>query len=104
MFPFLVRYAYRLYDGSTLTLHSAPILMLPSMSDAVQIVGDRLLDNDTKLQAWVRWLSGELFCKVIYKSADLFNFGDIIQSIDIFCECSNIHLQTRRVGCDKRHF
>ena len=84
MFPFLVRYAYRLYDGSTLTLHSAPILMLPSMSDAVQIVGNTLLDNDTKLQAWVRWLSGELFCKVIYKSADLFNFGDIIQSIDIF--------------------
>lgn len=84
MFPFLVRYAYRLYDGSTLTLHSAPILMLPSMSDAVQIVGNMLLDNDTKLQAWVRWLSGKLFCKVIYKSADLFNFGDIIQSIDIF--------------------
>lgn len=84
MFPFLVRYAYRLYDGSTLTLHSAPILMLPSMSDAVQIVGNMLLDNDTKLQAWVRWLSGELFCRVIYKSADLFNFGDIIQSIDIF--------------------
>lgn len=31
VFPFLVRYAFRLYDGS-LTRHSAPILMMPSGS------------------------------------------------------------------------
>ena len=29
IFPFFVRYAYRLYDG-TLTMHSAPILMIAS--------------------------------------------------------------------------
>lgn len=36
IFPFLLRYAYRLYDGS-LTKHSAPILMITS-SDVVPIV------------------------------------------------------------------
>ena len=29
-FPFFVRYAYRLYDGTSLTMHSAPILMIPT--------------------------------------------------------------------------
>jgi len=30
IFPFFVRYAYRLYDGNSLSHHSAPILMIPS--------------------------------------------------------------------------
>ncbi len=33
MFPFFVRYAYRMYDGSLL-MHSAPVLMLPSTGRA----------------------------------------------------------------------
>ena len=36
IFPFLVRYAYRLYDGS-LTMHSAPILMVCSSDLAPQV-------------------------------------------------------------------
>ena len=31
IFPFFVRYAYRLYDGTTLTMHSAPILMTAAL-------------------------------------------------------------------------
>ena len=36
IFPFFVRYAYRLYDG-TLTMHSAPILMIASSDLAPQV-------------------------------------------------------------------
>ena len=100
VFPFFVRYAYRLFDGSTLTMHSAPVLMLPSTNAAMQIISNGYVDEDGKiitgeqslafklravgLQAWVRWLSGKLYCRYKSNSEDFFNWADVIQSVDIF--------------------
>ena len=92
IFPFLVRYAYRLYDGS-LTMHSAPILMIPN----------------TRAPRSVFWRQGEqVNYKYSYKGVEegyaldyayvniepedssksskqlIQEWSDIIQSIDIF--------------------
>ncbi len=93
IFPFFVRYAYRLFDGSTLTMHSAPILMLPSTTDAIQIVGNGFLNEEggdeldaykiRGLKSRARWLSGKLRCKIT-DSTQLQMWKDIIKSVDIF--------------------
>ena len=80
--PFLVRYAVRLYDGS-LTMHSAPILMMPYGMRAYQIIvsyGDgtpryihfRCISGASKLQ--VQALAGY----------NLSNWEDIVTSVDVF--------------------
>lgn len=38
-FPFFVRYAYRLVDGESITMHSAPILMIPTLSPPTSNMG-----------------------------------------------------------------
>lgn len=85
-FPFFVRYALRLYDGS-LVMHSAPILMNPS-TKAVPIV------------LWEPTISGDIFnadCDIMLMAASLdyqflqtkeskslTNWKDIVKSVDVF--------------------
>lgn len=94
IFPFFVRYAYRLFDGSTLTMHSAPLLMLPSTTDAIQIVSSGYIDSENYgllptatdekgLQCWARWLAGKLRCQ-IKEPPELQYWKDVIRSVDIF--------------------
>lgn len=107
VFPFFVRYAYRLYDGS-LTMHSAPILMpcathqnpyilvKPSIrctvdSDHVYDT-ERIDDNHTK----VIWHAKEqvMTCSLIMEmfrldyitvaGNTLTNWKDIVTSVDVF--------------------
>ena len=90
MFPFFVRYAYRLYDGS-LTMHSAPVLMVCSSDLAPQCFVTNLHGNDTAVainQATLR-LCGmfhQLDYAVIGQGSinELKNWNDIIKSVDIF--------------------
>lgn len=90
MYPFFVRYAYRLYDGS-LTMHSAPVLMVCSSDLAPQCFVTNLHGNDTSTainQATLR-LCGmfhQLDYAVIGQDSinELKNWNDIIKSVDIF--------------------
>jgi hypothetical protein len=82
IFPFLVRYAYRLYDGVTLTHHSAPILMMPSTYEApvVWIDDD---DGDKRIHAVCADLDYQLLLPT-NEYEDLKKWKDIIKSVDIF--------------------
>ena len=84
IFPFFVRYAYRLYDGSTLTMHSAPILMLPSSFEPMYIELVDFALGDTSSKYRVQYNPCKLFMEAITTYNELKDFNDIISSIDIF--------------------
>lgn len=83
-FPFLVRYALRLYDGSLIN-HSTPILMCPSTS-AVPIVWWEVMTNGTKSTCDIMLVAATLDYQIISDSelSALEKWGDIITGIDIF--------------------
>jgi hypothetical protein len=85
IYPFFVRYAYRLYDGS-LTHHSAPILMIPTTwtNPIVPIIGSV---GDTASTAKVFAVTCDLDYKPLISSGNLANlkeWKDIVSSVDIF--------------------
>lgn len=90
MFPFFVRYAYRLYDG-TLTMHSAPVLMVCSSDLAPQCFCTNLHGNNTSTQInQAKLILAGMFHQLDYavmNSAcldELKNWNDIIKSVDVF--------------------
>lgn len=86
IFPFLVRYAYRLYDG-TLTRHSAPILMICSSENTPRVFWFNLHGkDDTYTSAKLRVVAPVHSLDYALKSdlTSLQNWSDIIKSVDIF--------------------
>lgn len=87
-FPFFVRYALRLYDG-TLVHHSAPILMMPSTYHAVMPFlrqssydKDKLTDcrvDVFAVRAALTFLMEDNITKAFKEK-----WGDIVKSVDIF--------------------
>lgn len=92
MFPFFVRYALRLYDG-TLACHSAPILMCPSTKTAPVVMFKwQVMDG-----GFVQWMESA-DCDIMLVAASMdyktINFGDygtllsrwsdIVKSVDVF--------------------
>lgn len=90
--PFFVRYAYRMYDGSTLTMHSAPIFMTPSERTAFVVesedINPKAESNETNLvndkDLYYHYMCGKLMCAIDKSTIDFDTYGDIISSIDIF--------------------
>lgn len=90
-FPFFVRYAYRLYDGS-LTMHSAPILIIPRREmQAVTIEGlDKTNPNRISYSADTLELSTTIQAFHLTYQADnsalesLTQWSDIVSSVDVF--------------------
>lgn len=87
IYPFLLRYAYRLYDGS-LTKHSAPILMIASSDLAPQVFWTHITGKgsytNAKLQV-VGMLHKVDFAAVSqYSLTNIQNWKDIVRSVDIF--------------------
>ena len=83
IFPFLVRYAYRLYDGS-LVMHSAPVLMTPSTNMAPLLLRRfTIYDGDG-----VSLVAAAIACGLRYQALEsreiLSPWKDIVQSVDIF--------------------
>lgn len=89
LFPFFVRYAFRLYDG-TLVMHSSPILMIPSSENPLHAFvhlwrtdEDNLIDN-------ILFDVRGLFCELDYvvespnEITELENWDDIVKSVDVF--------------------
>lgn len=84
-FPFLVRYALRLYDG-TLTGHSAPILMNPSTKTAPIVCWNRVSGEQgawTHADCDILLVAADLDYKLV--DADVLSgWGDIVKSVDVF--------------------
>lgn len=82
MFPFFIRYAYRLYDGSTF-MHSAPILMIPS-SDVSPHAMFRVDDD----KEHYRYTMAAIACSIDYRVSGMGNqkswWEDIVKSLDIY--------------------
>lgn len=86
-FPFFVRYALRLYDGS-LVCHSAPILMNPQTLPAPLVLWKRVKGKDsyTEAECDIMLVACDLDYKVLntgdyYKLDD---WSDIVTGIEIF--------------------
>lgn len=88
IFPFFIRYAYRLYDGS-LTMHSAPILMIASSDLSPQVFWNHISGKGSYKEAVMRVVAmvHKLDYAVIEQSYinNLSNWKDIVRSVDIFC-------------------
>ena len=89
-FPFFVRYALRLYDG-TLTKHSAPILMCPSTTNGVVALWNRATGRnqytDAECDIFLMAASLDYGCvrDYMYVTGDGLNsWTDIVKSIDVF--------------------
>lgn len=89
MFPFLVRYAYRMYDG-TLLMHSAPILMIPATRQNPWLSSKYSFTDNSKtyLKAIYSTVYGYAY-DLNYQlmkdiKSELSQWSDIVKSVDIF--------------------
>jgi len=87
-FPFFVRYALRLFDGS-LVGHSAPILMNPSTTACPVVIWDRLSGKkstyyDAELDIMLVAATLDYRLTYEYDWTKLTDWSDIIKSIDVF--------------------
>ncbi len=87
IFPFFVRYAYRLYDGS-LTMHSSPVLMIASSDLTPQVFWSHITgkkaytDAQLRVAAAVHTLD---YAVILQSRLDMLkNWDDIVRSVDIF--------------------
>lgn len=87
-FPFFVRYALRLYDGTTLTGHSAPILINPSTKNGPVVYWTRVKGEGgyTEATCDIMLVAASLDYRMIdtHDSLWLDDWKDIIKSIDVF--------------------
>lgn len=87
IFPFLVRYAYRLYDGS-LTMHSAPILMVCSSDLTPQVFWEHVTGHGEYTDAQLRVVGVRHtldYAVVLASRIDMLRqWKDIVRSVDIF--------------------
>ena len=87
IYPFLVRYAYRLFDGS-LTMHSAPVLMICSSDLAPQVAWSHIKGKGQYTDATLRVICAihSLDYAVILPARieQLKLWKDIVRSVDIF--------------------
>lgn len=87
IFPFLVRYAYRLYDGS-LTMHSAPVLMVCSSDLTPQVFWEHITGKNSYTDAQLRVVGVKHtldYAVILSSRIDLLRqWKDIVRSVDIF--------------------
>ena len=89
MFPFFVRYAYRMYDGS-LTKHSAPILMLPCTDANPHVfMKGYNTSGEGATESWadIYSIATELDYQALVteeEKTNLSNWKDLIKSVDVF--------------------
>ena len=89
-FPFFIRYAYRLFDGSV-TMQSAPILLVPSFDCISVDMGwvDRVSGSDKPFYAKAAKVKASagvysIVCNIISSGYQLRNWKNIISSVDFF--------------------
>lgn len=82
VYPVLVRYAYRLYDGSSFIMQSSPILLVPN-TDVAPAVVYRAKSGDS-VRSSIAALANVSLVMYNIRSAELEDWKDIISSVDIF--------------------
>lgn len=82
-FPFFIRYALRLYDG-TLTHHSAPILLTPSITHGVVVDMPRYPEDNGLFDLFL--IAADIDYQVIADTAiaELNQWRDLVRSVDFF--------------------
>lgn len=81
-FPFFVRYALRLYDG-TLVNHSAPILMMPSTTECPLVFVHEY--NTNEAQGDIMLVASDIDYLVLPSQTELKEkWGDIVKSVAVF--------------------
>ena len=81
-FPFFVRYALRLYDG-TLVNHSAPILMMPSTTECPLVFVHKY--NMNEAQGDIMLVASDIDYLVLPSQTELKEkWGDIVKSVAVF--------------------
>lgn len=85
IFPFLVRVAYRLYDGS-LVMHTAPMLMIPSDACTPMALCSKLHIDSGKLTDFHCIMTAATAkLRLAFDSySEMKNWKDIITSLDVF--------------------
>jgi hypothetical protein len=84
IYPFFIRYAYRLYDGS-LYMHSAPILMIPNTKPTPvcsESSNGKIHNEDTYGRVYTTY--GQVWYQVLSDLTKLSNWKDIIKKVDIY--------------------
>ena len=103
IYPFLVRYAYRLYDRR-LIRHSAPVLMVCSTNCAPIVMWRHLYGKNGLNRADVRvvgMLHSLDYAVINQSELDLLkNWSDIVKSVDIFVS-KPIYTYDQNGECDK---
>lgn len=112
--PFFVRYCYRLYDGSSLIMHSPPVLMMPNLQRAVltSFYHGARLGGGGDWQPWnpeggltfsVFVILSTLQVKLLNNSALSLlksDWGDIVKSVDIFVSPQFSRIDTsKKIEC-----
>ncbi len=84
LFPFLVRYTYRLYDGSCV-MHSSPVLMPCTLGPAMQCIVESFSNGYSSSISRIHGIAHDLDYYITQDSIDkLRQWNDIVKSIDIF--------------------
>ena len=89
--PFLIRYAYRLYDGTSLIMHSPPVLMIPMLKHPIR--------TWASVNGWmfVYAMMCDLQVKLLSSSSivnKLKDWSDIVKSVDIFITPQHSRIRT----------
>lgn len=81
VYPCFVRYAYRMYDGTSYIMHSAPILLVPNTELAPVVCAN--YPSEVTEDGW-RAMANVSSIKFSITDIDLSQWSDVIQSVDIF--------------------
>lgn len=81
IFPFFVRYAYKMYDGTNI-MQSAPILMMPSTTKAPYCIIQDV--NGYNIETYVGSYCARPIIVYDLVNEDLADWKDIIKGIDVF--------------------
>lgn len=100
IYPCLVRYAYRLYDGSYI-MHSSPVLLVPN-TDVAPLLYSKLVMS---FEAYYEYRAGANASDILFNilESDLEDWSDIVTSIDIFMteQISTKNIDKKIVGLYK---
>lgn len=81
IYPVLMRYAYRMYDGSSYIMQSSPVLLVPNTDISPVVIyraSSKIIASEAYAVANASLVSYEII------SADLEDWKDVISSVDIF--------------------
>lgn len=98
VYPCFVRYAYRMYDGTSYIMQSSPVLLVPNTDIAPVVVNDF-----TEGEFGDNWKAKVMASKVLFLvlNEEVSEWSDIIQSIDIFMSeqisTRNIYSKTTQI-------